>query len=85
MKIMRIQWKNLTDDLIQSADFIEAVDPATRRAFRIWHRESPEPNENGTRIETLVVYMPAREFGDLKSRVRAVKGCRPAVVECVSL
>jgi len=82
---MKIHWDHLTDEIIRRADFIEAVDPATRRAFRIWHRESPESTYPGTRIETLVVYMPSRDFGDLKSRVRTVKGRLPSLVECLSL
>jgi hypothetical protein len=82
---MKIHSDHLTDEMISRADFIEAVDPGTRRAFRIWHRESSESRSPATRIETLIVYMPAREFGDLKSRVRAVKGCVPALVESLRL
>jgi len=82
---MKIHCDQLTDEMISRADFIEAVDRATRRAFRIWHRESSESRSPATRIETLVVYMPSRDFEDLKSRVRAVKGCLPALVESLSL
>jgi|GEM_PF-5945712 len=69
--------------MIERADFIEAVDPATRRAFRIWCRESGEASY--PRIEALVVYMPVLKFGELKARVRLVKGQLPAVVESCSV
>jgi len=82
---MKIHWNNLTDEIIERADFIEAVDPETRRAFRIWHREAPAAGYPGTRLESLVVYMRSSEFGELKSRVRTVKGCLPALVECLNI
>jgi hypothetical protein len=82
---MKINLEKLTDELILRANVIEAIDPATRRAFQIWCRESWEKDYPGTRIDSLIVYLPYNEFGQLKNQVRAVKGRLPALVESLRL
>lgn len=79
---MTVDWKDLTDEIVRRASFIEAIDQQTQFAFRIWctgtfGKEQP--------IEKLNVRMSSTEFGELKARVRSIKGCMPGLVESVRL
>jgi len=80
---MKTYWENLTDEVVQRADAIAAVDPGQQRAVQIWGQEfagSGAYSDYPSRIETLAVLLPRRDFGKLKDRVRRVKGHLPAVV-----
>ena len=82
---MKIHWENLTDEMIERAGRIEAVDPGQRRAFQIWSEafHNVLPGYPARRLE-LEVLMRAGDFGKLASRVRDVKGCLPTAVEALN-
>jgi hypothetical protein len=82
---MKIHWENLTDEMIERAGRIEAVDPRQRRAFQIWSEALHDvlPGYPARRSE-LEVFMCAGDFRKLVGRVRDVKDCLPAMVEALN-